>query len=680
MSFQARALSENKLSLLWVSLVVSLMSPFGAGGQVINDPKLQVRNVASVNDTTTTMAFIGVNDILVLQKNDGRVRRVINGVVQPGEVLDVNVDSFNGRGLLGITLHPNFATNGFVYLYYTKSTTAGDVFNAPLDNRVERYTWNGTALVNPTLIISLPVDTQALHVGGIITFGPDGKLYIVIGYEDRNGKLQNNSAGAEPDDTGVVLRLNDDGTIPADNPFFSQGGNLRKYFAYGIRNSFGMAFDPLSGKLWMTDNGDEVYDEINLVLPGLNSGWAQIMGPLSRNSQGVGDLFVVPGSQYADPKFSWLTPVAPTAIVIFNSLQLGAQYQNDVFVSDYNNTRIYHFKFNAARDGFVFDDPGLTDLVADDEAEQSDLIFGSALGLIIDLKIGPDGKLYLLNLDGTIKVIERRLQVICPGDSLQAVIDDALPGDLIQVSGICHENLLVRNEKQRVVLDGGATATISGVDATQPALNIRGKGITVQGFTISGGVLVNRGSNAVINNNDIHNTGGNGVSVDELAFSILTNNTIHNNPGAGILVNEKSTARIGFNNDTDTVASANTIQNNGLGIIVSNSSSARIIGNDISSNSGDGIDILRDSEADIASNTINGNGGDGIEASENSFVQLGEDTGSSIYQMPNTTTVTNTGFGIKCTTGGVADGRQGTLTGAGGARTFDSSCVNDLLP
>ncbi len=171
-----------------------------------------------------------------------------------------------------------------------------------LANRVYRYTWNGSALVNPSLILSLPVTPGPNHDGGIITFGPDGKLYVVIGDLNRSGQLQNHATGAAPDDTSVILRLNDDGTIPADNPFHAQGGNLAKYYAYGIRNSFGLAFDPLTNKLWMTENGPNNYDEINLVEPGFNSGWNQIMGPDSRDPQGTSDLFQVPGSHLQRPQ------------------------------------------------------------------------------------------------------------------------------------------------------------------------------------------------------------------------------------------------------------------------------------------------------------------------------------------------------------------------------------------
>jgi len=275
------------------------------------------------------------------------------------------------------------------------------------------------------------------------------------------------------------------------------------------------------------------------------------------------------------------------------------------------------------------------------------------------------------------------VSIVCSTQSLQAVVDSAFPGAVIPVSGSCNENITVRSDKERITLDGGGTATIHGPSTNSPTVNIRGKGILIQGFVITGGsdgVEVNRGSNAVVNNNVIQNSEGNGVVVNQRAFSVITNNMIQNNPGAGIVVSENSTARIGFNEESDTSVSANTIQNNAVGIIVSNSASARIIGNEVSSNTGDGIDVLRDSQADIANNTINGNGGDGIEIGEDSFVHLGEDSGPTIYSLPNATTVNNAGFGVKCTTGGLADGRQGTLTGTVGAISFDSSCMNSLSP
>ena len=387
----------------WISRgVITAIASFlvvlpNGSAQTVTDPTLQVTEVVGGLSQPTTMAFIGPGDILVLQKSDGRVRRVTHGVLQPGQVLDVAVDSASERGLLGIALHPNFPTTPFVYLYYTQSSTAGDTTGSALANRVYRYTWNGSALISPVLILDLPVTPGPNHDGGAMTFGPDGKLYVVIGELNRNGQLQNFSGGATPDDTGVIFRINDDGSAPTDNPFFNQGGNLAKYFAYGIRNSFGLAFDSITGKLWDTENGPANYDEINLVEPGFNSGWMRLMGPSSRDAQGTADLVVFPGSHYAEPKFSWFSVVAPTGMAFMNSASLGVDYQNDAFVGDVNNGNLYRFRLNTARDGFDFTNPSLGDRVADNNTELQELIWGTGFSGITDLKVGPDGLLYVLS-------------------------------------------------------------------------------------------------------------------------------------------------------------------------------------------------------------------------------------------------------------------------------------------
>jgi parallel beta-helix repeat protein len=279
------------------------------------------------------------------------------------------------------------------------------------------------------------------------------------------------------------------------------------------------------------------------------------------------------------------------------------------------------------------------------------------------------------------------LAINCPTASLQDAVNAALPGQTVLVGGTCNENVLIRNEKQRVTIDGsgggvGTKATINAPGGS-PGLNVRGKGIVIQNFIISGGndgVVVNRGSNAVLNNNVIQSTGGDGVRVEQLSFAVLTNNTIANNPGDGVSVEDNSTARIGFNADSDTVASINVIQNNGgRGIKVDNGAHARIIGNTISGNNQQGIAVERDSSADIASNVINGNQADGIKVESNSFVMLGEDTGVTIYETPNSTSVNNGGAGIRCDDGAVVDGRLGTLNGNGGATDIHSTCVNSLI-
>jgi hypothetical protein len=197
---------------------------------------------------------------------------------------------------------------------------------------------------------------------------------------------------------------------------------MNKYFAYGIRNSFGMAFDPLTGKLWDTENGDLTYDEINLVDAGFNSGWESIMGPASRKENAGHSPFIIPGSNahYADPKFSWFDTVGPTAIVFLNSTALGAQYENDVFVGDVNNGRIYRFVPNANRDGFVLPE-NLSDLVAEKDSDLAPLIFGTDFGGVTDLKVGPDGFLYVVSLaDGAV-------YRIVPGDPPLTIGATSLP-------------------------------------------------------------------------------------------------------------------------------------------------------------------------------------------------------------------------------------------------------------
>lgn len=449
--------NKRTLKLGWRLLAPLWLCSFATAvsAQMVANPALRVTEVVAGLSRPTAMAFIGPSDILVLQKADGRVRRVINGVLQSGEVLDVAVHSSSERGLLGIAVHPEFPTVPFVYLYYTESSTGidtSDSSSAPLGNHVYRYTWNGSALIDPLLILDLPATPGPNHDGGAMTFGPDGKLYVVIGDLNRNGQLQNFSGGPAPDDTGVIFRINDDGTTPSDNPFASQP-DLARYYAYGVRNSFGLAFDPVTGELWDTENGPDAYDEINLVQPGFNSGWERIMGSVSRDAQVTSDLVQFPGSQYVDPKFSWLSPVGPTGIVFLNSNQLGADYQNDAFVGDINNGNLYRFKLNATRTGFLFQDPGLADLVADDSAELEEVILGTGFAGVTDLKVGPDGLLYVLSFfQGKIFVISRASTFVPSGTPLvnMSTRGPVRTGDNVVIGGFIVDG----NAPKRVLVRG----------------------------------------------------------------------------------------------------------------------------------------------------------------------------------------------------------------------------------
>ena len=359
---------------------------------VINDPSLMAEIVVEELSSPTSMAFMDSNNILVLEKT-GSVRLISNGILQEQPVLNVPVDTESERGLLGIA---TLEDDNTVFLYFTES-------GETLRNRVYRYNWNGETLVNPTLILDLPAIPGPNHDGGKLVIGPDQYLYAIIGDLNHDGKLQNFLDGPEPDDTGVIFKVNpNDGSAAPNNPFVNSGDSvLSRYYAYGIRNSFGIAIDPITNMLWDTENGPGEYDEVNLVRPGFNSGWQTVMGPISRSGESVDDLVSFQGSQYIDPVFSWQITPAVTDIEFLHSSKLGDKYANNIFVGDYNNGNVYYFEVNEDRTGIIFDasQTDLIDLVADNEEELSTIIFASGFGSITDIETGPDGFLYILSYD-----------------------------------------------------------------------------------------------------------------------------------------------------------------------------------------------------------------------------------------------------------------------------------------
>jgi glucose/arabinose dehydrogenase len=374
----------------------------------INDPNLSAEAVVAGLSFPTSIAFLDETNILILEK-EGSVRLVSNGVLQDTPVLQIPVNSQNERGLLGVevvngsNISAGTAPNGVslqstVFLYFTEEGGGED---GELRNRVYKYQWNGQSLVNPTLILDLPAGPGTNHQGGKLIVGPDGYLYVVIGELQREGQLQNIQGGPAPDDSGVIFRVNpQDGSAASDNPF--QGDALNRYFAYGVRNSFGIAFDPITGLLWDTENGEESYDEINIVNPGFNSGWKAVMGPISTAGISENDLVQFPGSNYADPVFSWVESFGITDIEFLNSQQLGQRYANNIFAGDITQGNLYFFEVNENRNGLNFNTqsyPGLSDLVADTDDESSSIILGTGFTGITDIETGPDGLLYVLTHD-----------------------------------------------------------------------------------------------------------------------------------------------------------------------------------------------------------------------------------------------------------------------------------------
>jgi glucose/arabinose dehydrogenase len=316
----------------------------------------------------------------------------------------------------------NNDSNYVIYLYFTEKIYKSEYNNSigvqqkdlnhTTRNRVYEYSWDGIgSFSNPRLIMDMPADPGPFHNGGKITIGPrDGYLYVVIGDVTSGGHMLDNQIGGKPpDDKSVILRVHrDTGSPVEDNPFYNYTGeleNLTRYYAYGIRNSFGMDFDPVSGNLWITENGDDAYDEINIIQPGFNSGWHKIMGPIGRANRTIeNDLITFNGAKYGDPVFSWYTPVGVTDIEFFNSTELGDKYNDNIFVGDINNGNLYFFQVNGERTGMTFSDPRLLDLVADpvkdgEASELSSLILGEGFEGITDIETGPDGLLYILTYE-----------------------------------------------------------------------------------------------------------------------------------------------------------------------------------------------------------------------------------------------------------------------------------------
>jgi glucose/arabinose dehydrogenase len=402
--------------VLIITISIGITNKFNlalAQPTVAKDPSLKVELVTQGLRSPTSMAFLGPNDILVLEKETGTVQRIIDGKMLPQPLLQVPVSTTNERGMLGIAIakHSNGPT--YVFLYYTKDGGGGP---KSLANVLYRYELsNDQQLVNPKLLLNLPALRGPNHNGGKVVIGPDSNVYTVIGdLRAHRTQAQNVVNGPPADSTGGILRVTQDGQ-PVSNTLLGQGtAPLNLYYAYGIRNSFGIDFDPVTKKLWDTENGPTFGDEINLVEPGFNSGWVQVMGiwspegaigketagPTNPNPANIVD-FGGKG-KYRAPEFIWFKTAAPTALKFLNSDKLGKQYQNDMFVGDIKKGNLYHFDLNQARTGLVLNGT-LSDKISNTSNDSQPIIFASGFDEgITDIQVGPDGYLYILAYAGSI--------------------------------------------------------------------------------------------------------------------------------------------------------------------------------------------------------------------------------------------------------------------------------------
>ena len=406
-------------------------------GIILSDPNLKLELVTSGLDFPTTMAFLDQDDFLILEKS-GTVKSVVDGQLLDKPLLQIDVSEKDERGLLGIAVNEKQENNSNssiipsqnkdishnVFLYYIICEGK----NGDCKNQIYRYDLDNknNVLVNPKLLLSIPSFPDPAHIGGIIDIGPDNNLYFTVGNfentvpdEPYKTKTQNFEDGQAVDGRAGILRITQDGE-PVDSAgegILANEYPLNLYYAYGVKNSFGIDFDPVTGKLWLTENGPRFGDEINLAEPGFNSGSDKIFGIWKVNDEGKklkadddvedeyitvtednpADLVYFNGKgHYSPPEFTWDKSVAPSALLFLDFDKLGSQYQNDMFVGSVDGGRIFHFDLNENRTILLLKGV-LEDKIASDSTEYNDILFAEGFSIITDIKQGPDGYLYIVS-------------------------------------------------------------------------------------------------------------------------------------------------------------------------------------------------------------------------------------------------------------------------------------------
>lgn len=381
----------------------------------ISDTNLKVEPVVSGLAEPTTMAFLGPDDFLVLQKG-GTVVRVTDGVMSDRPLLNMTVPTGITQGMLGIAISNSSASsnNKTVFLYYTEgiknSTNSQNQIGQvqTVGNKVYRFDFVNGSLINPKLLLSLPAKQGYMDNGGYLRIGPDGYLYMTVGAITADSVsavqtlTQNFVNGTPVDGRAGILRMTLDG-----NPVLNSTGDgllgnsypLNLYYGYGLKDSFGIDFDPVTGTLWDAEPGRFISDEINLVDPGFNGGFETIQGPSTYVPAAPTGLVDFNGTgKYKDPEFTWTEKVVPVGLTFMNSDKLGNSYQNDLFVGSFLNGHIYHFDLTQGRNHLVVPQSFINNQMATWNATGADdITFGSGFGGISSMHVGPDGFLYVIS-------------------------------------------------------------------------------------------------------------------------------------------------------------------------------------------------------------------------------------------------------------------------------------------
>ena len=367
---------------------------------VIKDSNLIVEEYVSGLNLPVMIDFIDDDDgvhMLVIEKDEGTVKIIKDGILISEPILQLEVSHASEEGLLGILVQ-----NNDVFVHHTTRSVDDDTTS----NWFTKYTWDGEKLIEPVELLSFHKGTGN-HNGGVMIEDENGIVFGAIG-DLGYGKVldmqqQKNFLSAENNYIGSILSLN----APSE------------VYAVGIRNTYGLDIDPVTGILWDTENGHNDFDEVNLVQKKFNSGWSKIQGPIKDNQETP----IINGYEYSDPEFSWERPVAVTSIHFIQS-PLFPEYENSVLIGSFVGGILYKFELNENRDGFRFDDNNLKDLVLNKEDSPNEIIFGTGFAGITDIKEGPDGSIYIVTIgDGKIFRISPALNGNIGGSDCQNFSD-----------------------------------------------------------------------------------------------------------------------------------------------------------------------------------------------------------------------------------------------------------------
>jgi len=352
------------------SLPSPLSNESGPPPRIPNEPIPPGTHVETVltNMTQPVALAFDPSGRLFYTERTGSVRLFANGQLQPNPVITFSVDTCFERGLLGIALDPDFTANHYIYVYYTawSGSACGDT-----TNKVVRFVENNGIGSNPVEIFSSPAIGAGNHNGGNLHFGPDGKLYITIGDDANAANAQNLNSK-----NGKMHRINADGTIPTDNPWYGQPNTVWSNYARGLRNSFDFDFDPLSGWLFASENGPNCDDEMNRILAGYNYGW--------RSNYPCGDND--PQYNTIPPLWRWTPTIAPTGAAFYTGSQIPA-WQDHLFMCAYNTGRMYHLYLSGDR-------MTITNVTTIDNTGPN------GVTCHMDVQTGPDGAFYYIQGGG----------------------------------------------------------------------------------------------------------------------------------------------------------------------------------------------------------------------------------------------------------------------------------------